>query len=127
MKDAASVAALVGGEITESCRGQVTVGFTGTDLRFAGSGVIAGPPRQIQPKNGLSSPRGWGRFFVQRRLGTASRRSAYFAIARRRLGMAHWRKRNPPASRFKRHLAGWAFAISVVIGTLVLLSLRGHV
>jgi hypothetical protein len=41
--------------------------------------------------------------------------------------MAHWRKRNPPASAFNRYLAGWAFAFSVLIGTLVLLSLHGHV
>jgi len=41
--------------------------------------------------------------------------------------MAHWRKPNPPASRFNAHLARWAFAFSVLLGTLALLSLRGHV
>jgi hypothetical protein len=40
--------------------------------------------------------------------------------------MAHWRKRNPPASRFNAYLAGWAFAVSVMLGTLLLLSLHGH-
>ena len=41
--------------------------------------------------------------------------------------MAHWRKPNPPASRFNAHLARWAFAFSVLLGTLSLLSLRWHV
>jgi hypothetical protein len=41
--------------------------------------------------------------------------------------MAHWRKRNPPASRFNAYFAGWAFAVSIMLGTLVLLSLHGRV
>jgi hypothetical protein len=41
--------------------------------------------------------------------------------------MAHWRKRNPPASLFNAYLASCAFALSVVLGALWLLSLRGHV
>jgi hypothetical protein len=40
--------------------------------------------------------------------------------------MAYWRKRNPPASQFNRYLVGWAVAVSVVLGTLVVLSLHGH-
>jgi hypothetical protein len=41
--------------------------------------------------------------------------------------MTHWRKLNPPASQFNRYLAGWAVAVSVLLGTLVLLSLHGRV
>lgn len=41
--------------------------------------------------------------------------------------MAHWRKPNPPASRFNAQLARWVFVFSVVLGTLALLSLHGHV
>jgi len=41
--------------------------------------------------------------------------------------MAHRRKRNPPASRFNAYLAGWGFALSVALGTLVVLALYGRV
>jgi hypothetical protein len=41
--------------------------------------------------------------------------------------MSHWRKRNPPASRFNALLAGWSIAFFVVFGALVALSLHGHV
>jgi hypothetical protein len=40
--------------------------------------------------------------------------------------MPHWRKRNPPASRFNAYLVGWGFAFSIVLATLVILSLHGH-
>jgi hypothetical protein len=42
-------------------------------------------------------------------------------------GMSHWRKRNPPASQFNASMARWSIAFSIVFGTLVALSLRGHV
>jgi hypothetical protein len=38
--------------------------------------------------------------------------------------MAHWRKRNPPASQFNRYFAGWAFGLVV---REVLLAVRGRV
>ena len=41
--------------------------------------------------------------------------------------MAHWRKRNPPASQFNAYLAGLGFAFSIVLGTLMFLTLRGHI
>jgi hypothetical protein len=41
--------------------------------------------------------------------------------------MSHWRKRNPPARRFNAYLTGAVFAFSIVIGTLLILSLHGHV
>jgi hypothetical protein len=34
--------------------------------------------------------------------------------------MAHWRK-SQPQSHFNAYLAGWAFALSVILATLVLL------
>jgi len=40
--------------------------------------------------------------------------------------MAHWRKRNPPASRFNAYLARWGFVFSVLLGTLLVLSIHGH-
>jgi hypothetical protein len=36
--------------------------------------------------------------------------------------MAHWRKRNPPASQFNAYLAGWTVALTVVLCTMLLLS-----
>jgi hypothetical protein len=41
--------------------------------------------------------------------------------------MSHWRKRNPAASQFNAYVAGWTFAFSVILGTLMLLSLHGRV
>jgi hypothetical protein len=41
--------------------------------------------------------------------------------------MSHWRKRNPTASQFNAYVAGWTVAFSVILGTLMLLSLHGHV
>jgi hypothetical protein len=61
------------------------------------------------------------------RPGTGDRHRHYFAAERWRLGMSHWRKRNPPASRFNAVLAGWSIAFFVVFGTLLALSLHGRV
>ena len=38
--------------------------------------------------------------------------------------MAHWRKQNPPASRFNAFLARGALLLTAVIGTLVIVA--GH-
>jgi hypothetical protein len=100
--------------------------FAGTVFWLADCGIMPGRPRHIPAQERPLRPPRWGRFFVQRRIGTANRPSAYFAIGQRRLGVAHWRKRNPPASRFNRYLAGWAFTVSVVLGTLVILSWHGR-
>jgi len=40
--------------------------------------------------------------------------------------MAHWRKRNPPASQFNAYLAGWGLAFSILFGTLLVLSMHGR-
>jgi hypothetical protein len=40
--------------------------------------------------------------------------------------MAHWRKRNPTASRFKAQLTGLALALAALAGTLVVLSMHGR-
>ena len=42
-------------------------------------------------------------------------------------GMSHWRKRNPTAVQFNSSLVRWSMGAFVVFGTLVALSLRGHV
>jgi hypothetical protein len=41
--------------------------------------------------------------------------------------MTPWRKRNPPASQFNAYVIGWVLAVSVILGTLVMLSLHGRV
>jgi hypothetical protein len=41
--------------------------------------------------------------------------------------MAHWRKRNPPASQFNTSLMRLSISFSIVLGALVAFALRGHV
>jgi hypothetical protein len=41
--------------------------------------------------------------------------------------MAHWRKRNPTVAKFKKQLTCWAIAVSALAGTLLVLSVHGHV
>jgi hypothetical protein len=41
--------------------------------------------------------------------------------------MSHWRKRNPSGRQFNSALVGWSIGLTVVFGTLVALSLHGHV
>jgi hypothetical protein len=40
--------------------------------------------------------------------------------------MSHWRKRNPPATRFNAYLSGWAIGVTALLGALILLSLYQH-
>jgi hypothetical protein len=70
------------------------------------------------------APPRWGRFSVQSQWEPSAINQL---ILLQEAAMAHWRKRNPPASRFNAYLAGWAFTLSVVLGTLVVLSLHGRV
>jgi len=44
----------------------------------------------------------------------------------READMAHWRKRNPTASRFNAQLTGWAIALSALAVVLLVLSIHGH-
>jgi hypothetical protein len=83
------------------------------------------PPQHI-PKDDLSVPL-LGSFLCAGSAGTDCLPSGLIRCVARETEMAHWRKRNPPASRFNAHLIRWAFAFSIVLGTLALLSLRGHV
>jgi hypothetical protein len=41
--------------------------------------------------------------------------------------MSHWRKRNPTAAQFNTSLMRWSVGFFIVFGTLVALSLHGHV
>jgi hypothetical protein len=40
--------------------------------------------------------------------------------------MSHWRKRNPPATRFNAYLSRWAIGVAALLGALILLSLYQH-
>jgi hypothetical protein len=40
--------------------------------------------------------------------------------------MSHWRKCNPPASRFNATLARWSIVFCAMFGALIVLSLHGH-
>jgi hypothetical protein len=111
----------------------------GRHMKPANSGLTTGLPRvgvangllpfatQL-PNIGLNGMRApdvglprWGRFFVQDGSEQVAHRLTYLLQARRP-EMAHWRKRNPPASRFNAYLTGWAVAISVLLGAMLLLS-----
>jgi hypothetical protein len=81
------------------------------------------PPRLHTPHDGPGRSLAPGPFLCAMQFGTVSHAPHY--LQEQGDSMPHWRKRNPPASRFNAYLAGWA--IAVALGTLVVLSIRRHV